>query len=338
MPSSIHAATARPFTSPERAGHHCACARSATRCASCTTRSAAVAEHARPFRATAAATPIDDVLRERGRALDGRVRASMESRFGHDFSRVRVHADDRAAHAAAALDARAWTLGDHLVFGRGQYAPGRRDGDWLLAHELAHVVQQTGTPLALHRGSAATTAAGADPLEHEASAAAAAVVAGRDVTVSAGHATPGIQRALSESEQHRPPTVPCGMERDTFVKKVAYHAARHQINPWLSTDPDVTITCENPPPPCHVTFSRKPVTVAVRWRVGVDWVVAGWDLPDGSRKACRWRYRCEERDIVIEPNADECRVEAAGAAPPGAPAPPGAHDPVAGLLGSSDVA
>jgi hypothetical protein len=257
----------------------------------------------------------------------------MEARFGHDFSRVRVHADDRAAHAATALDARAWTFGDHLVFGRRQYAPGRRDGDWLLAHELAHVVQQAGAPPAVHRLPASTKAADGDPLEREASVAADAVVAGRAVAVTARHATPGVQRFSSEEARPRLPTVPCDMDRETFVKKVAYHAARHQINPWLSTDPDVTVTCESPPPPCHVTFSRKPVTVAVRWRMDVNWVVAGWDRPDGTRKACRWRYRCDERDIIIEPNAEECRVAVASTgAPPGAPAPPAASDPVADLL------
>jgi hypothetical protein len=68
----------------------------------------------------------------------------MESRFGHDFSRVRVHDDTRAAESASAVAARAYTVGEHMVFGAGMYAPGSADGRRLLAHELTHVVQQSG--------------------------------------------------------------------------------------------------------------------------------------------------------------------------------------------------
>jgi hypothetical protein len=63
----------------------------------------------------------------------------METRFGHDFSRVRVHTDSRAARAVRAL---AFTSGHNIVFDAGQYAPGTETGTRLLAHELTHVVQQ----------------------------------------------------------------------------------------------------------------------------------------------------------------------------------------------------
>jgi len=72
------------------------------------------------------------------------VRSFFEPRFGHDFSRVRVHADQRAAESARVLRANAYTVGHDLVFGAGQYAPGSTRGRRLLAHELAHVVQQGG--------------------------------------------------------------------------------------------------------------------------------------------------------------------------------------------------
>lgn len=67
----------------------------------------------------------------------------MESRFGHDFSRVRVHTDPLAARSAEAVAAQAYTVGSDVVFGVGRYAPASRDGQRLLAHELAHVVQQS---------------------------------------------------------------------------------------------------------------------------------------------------------------------------------------------------
>ena len=77
-----------------------------------------------------------------GQPLPGALRAYFEPRFGRDFSRVRIHADGEAAQAARAVQARAYTLADHVVFGAGQYAPGTADGKRLLAHELTHVVQQ----------------------------------------------------------------------------------------------------------------------------------------------------------------------------------------------------
>jgi hypothetical protein len=66
----------------------------------------------------------------------------MEVRFGHDFGRVRVHADREAGSSALAVGARAYTVGDQIVFGPGQYTPATAEGRRLLAHELTHVLQQ----------------------------------------------------------------------------------------------------------------------------------------------------------------------------------------------------
>jgi hypothetical protein len=70
----------------------------------------------------------------------------MESRLDHDFSAVRVHADADAAASARAVAAKAYTLGQDVVFAAGRYEPGSSEGRRLLAHELAHVVQQAGAP------------------------------------------------------------------------------------------------------------------------------------------------------------------------------------------------
>ena len=64
-------------------------------------------------------------------------------RFGHDFSNVRVHHDTRAQESARAVSAHAYTVGSHVVFDAGRYAPATREGERLLAHELSHVVQQS---------------------------------------------------------------------------------------------------------------------------------------------------------------------------------------------------
>lgn len=74
--------------------------------------------------------------------LDEATREFMEPRFGHDFGRVRVHNGDFAACTNRALNARAYTVGEHILFGAGEYAPDTRTGQRMLAHELCHVVQQ----------------------------------------------------------------------------------------------------------------------------------------------------------------------------------------------------
>jgi len=83
-------------------------------------------------------------LAGRGRSLPASERAFFEPRFGTDFGAVRLHDDARAAQTARALDARAFTLGRDVVLGAGQPAPGTSAGRRLLAHELTHVMQQTG--------------------------------------------------------------------------------------------------------------------------------------------------------------------------------------------------
>lgn len=87
---------------------------------------------------------VHEVLRSAGTPLDAATRGRLEPRFGYDFSRVRIHTDARAAHSAAAVGAEAYTVGRDVVFGRGAYSPGTASGQALLAHELAHVVQQDG--------------------------------------------------------------------------------------------------------------------------------------------------------------------------------------------------
>ena len=94
--------------------------------------------------ATAAVAPsVQDVAASPGQPLNPTTRASLEGLFGHDFSRVRVHSDATAARSAQDLHAYAYTMGHNIVFGAGQFAPETSEGGRLLAHELAHVVQQS---------------------------------------------------------------------------------------------------------------------------------------------------------------------------------------------------
>jgi hypothetical protein len=92
-----------------------------------------------------AAHAVDAVLRAPGQGLDQPTRAFFGTRFGYDFSRVRVHTDANAVSSADAVHARAYTVGHHVVFSRNEYAPESESGRSLLAHELAHVLQQRNT-------------------------------------------------------------------------------------------------------------------------------------------------------------------------------------------------
>ena len=85
---------------------------------------------------------VHEVLASPGQPLDRATRAYFEPRFGHDFSRVRIHSDAEAEQSAKAVGALAFTVGQNIVFGLGRYAPNSVPGRNLLAHELSHVVQQ----------------------------------------------------------------------------------------------------------------------------------------------------------------------------------------------------
>ncbi len=94
---------------------------------------------------------VHEVLRAPGRPLEEPMRRFMETRFGHDFSQVRVHADARAGESARGVNAIAYTVGQNIAFANGAYAPATFAGRRLLAHELAHVVQQRSAPPIIQR-------------------------------------------------------------------------------------------------------------------------------------------------------------------------------------------
>jgi hypothetical protein len=161
--------------------------------------------------APAVAPPIvHDVLRSSGAPLDPAVRARMEPRLGHSFADVRVHTGARAAESARAVGAHAYAAGAHVVFGAGRYAPGSADGERLIAHELAHVVQQRGAAASIQPSLEIGPAD--DPAEREAERAADGVVALSPAPVrvarAAGRTTEDMHRGIRErwrAERHIPP-------------------------------------------------------------------------------------------------------------------------------------
>jgi len=96
----------------------------------------------------AAPASVAQVLTGHGRPLEPALRQDMEQRLGYDLSRVRVHTGSDAGRSARDVNAHAYTVGHDIVFGPGRYAPGRPSGRRLIAHELTHVVQQSGGDVA----------------------------------------------------------------------------------------------------------------------------------------------------------------------------------------------
>lgn len=144
-------ATQKPAVTPVPTGLlQCKCTCGGTpgpdgECAACRQKRLALQRRSMSTHQTAPSTipPIvHDVLHSSGQPLEPGTRSMMESRFGHDFKRVRIHTDAQAAKSTQAVNALAYTVGQDVVFGAGQYSPTTNAGQRLLAHELTHVVQQ----------------------------------------------------------------------------------------------------------------------------------------------------------------------------------------------------
>ena len=161
---------------------------------------------------------VQEVLRTAGHPLEPGVRKTMENHFGHDFSRVRVHADTRAAESARAVSANAYAVGEHVAFAAGRYAPGTPAGDRLIAHELAHVRQQSGGTTRLEIGPPGTA------LEGEAAAAAEDGARARAVRPAT---RPLVQRDLATE----PPAVPTlgrpDLTEDQIAEAIAFNRVRY---------------------------------------------------------------------------------------------------------------
>jgi len=167
-----------------------------------------------------------------GRPLDGGVRSRMENAFGGSFGDVRVHTDANARALNDRMSARAFTVGRDVAFGGNQYRPGSIAGDLLIAHELAHVVQQRGG------GATAERAAGDPSLEREADRAAAAAALGQQAQLSQGRGlrlqrcnqtqpttTDAGPTSTPSTTASAPPPAPSGALKDSIIGVPARQAA-----------------------------------------------------------------------------------------------------------------
>jgi hypothetical protein len=157
--------------------------------------------------ATGAPIAAQMVLNRDGQPLEPQTRAFMEERFGEDFSQVRVHTDAVAADSAAALGASAYTVGQQVVFGQGRFDPGSQTGRQLLAHELAHTIQQG-------RGGPPPTLEADSPLEQSADRAATKILQGGGGVRVEGASAPGIAR-----DTPKPPVPRIGHTPFNFISE-----------------------------------------------------------------------------------------------------------------------
>jgi hypothetical protein len=141
---------------------------------------------------------INGAVRSPGSPLDAQTRSFFEPRFGRDLSNVRIHADAAAGESAQSIQARAYALGNHVVFGPGHYDPDSNAGRSLLAHELSHTIQQGGTQVTgINPGQ--VLARSSDAQEAEARFASTSVLSG-----TIPHLTTGAAPAIACEAGHAP--------------------------------------------------------------------------------------------------------------------------------------
>jgi Domain of unknown function (DUF4157) len=237
---------------------------------------------------------VHEVLRSPGQPLDAKTRAFMEPRFGHDFSQVRVHTDARAADAASAVAASAFTVGHDVVLGADQHHPSTSDGSRLFAHELAHVVQQAAT----------SRAAGSElrilndvSLESEADAAATQLGGGGSISSCSGTSEISLQRQTAGSNKS-PSNDDCsGWEQDpvSFSTHVAKYVAKMQIAPNVEVTAD-SVACKDGHR-CDVKLSNG-VVMRVAWEPSTRLALGRWDSKDAVLRSL-YTYSCHDGQLIL---------------------------------------
>jgi outer membrane protein OmpA-like peptidoglycan-associated protein len=221
---------------------------------------------------------VHDVLRSNGQPLDAGTRAFMEPRFGRDFTGVRVHTDTRAAESARAVSARAYTVGQDVVFGAGQYAPRTAAGKRLLAHELTHTVQQRSNG-SLARASLAL--APADGREREAAQMADRVVSSDGPAPTPIRSTTSRVQRLGDLSQVPPMSCPVANTSPTpAIQNVLFGTSASTLDATQRTEIENFVT----------SWHAARTTPVVR----VDGF-ASTDGPDGLN----WQLSCARAEAVV---------------------------------------
>lgn len=164
---------------------------------------------------------VNNALHSPGQPLDAATRSLMELRFGHDFSRVRIHAAAKAAESARSVNALAYTVGGDIVFGAEQYSPHTFAGQQTLAHEIAHTLQQP-------RGSTAGAERISDPhdpAEQDAERAARDVIAGRQADITQTATAGTLHRQPLPAATLRPPRLTTRLMGSEILDSFALNGA-----------------------------------------------------------------------------------------------------------------
>ncbi len=214
--------------------------------------------------------------------------------FRHDFSGVRVHTGGRAASSAADVGAEAYTLGKDIVFAEGRYAPTRHEGRRLLAHELAHVVQQSRAPAST--AEAGGVGAADHPLEQEATAQSQRVLAGGEGAIAGGASGPALLRQANGSASPSPSPGP----RDTHQPDpdLTHPRSRTSSN-WGLGEFESRLEPNGDGAPCLLTLSLKLAFDFVDTPAGFP--TGGGHNAPGTVTRTRWNggERAQWRDAFI---------------------------------------
>jgi Domain of unknown function (DUF4157) len=176
-------------------------------CTTCKKRSGLIQRKEKNHLPINQASPrVHEVLRSSGHPLGASVRAAFEPQFGRSFGDVQIHTDAMAQESAGALNAKAYVVGRHIVFGSGQYQPGTSAGNHLLAHELTHVVQQSHASPSLQGKLEIGSADSAS--EREADSIADRVVAGQSAGAIGTNSSGTLMRTLRVEEADQPVPTP----------------------------------------------------------------------------------------------------------------------------------
>jgi hypothetical protein len=218
----------------------------------------------------------DAIHHSSGGPLDGPARQFFEPRFGSRFDAVRLHTDARAADAAESVHARAFTLGDHIYFGRGEYQAASTAGRQLLAHELTHVIQQRTSDAPLQR-EARGRGGGRnkpDPPAKPAAAGSAKLVCGPNVTAQ-------VKKAVAETRHmfHGWSTAKkakaCNMLVEPPQAAFAWDILDMHKNAWILRYRCKTPSASCPEQPKHPVCATQGANCGSTVQVGKDCYYAG---------------------------------------------------------------
>ena len=165
---------------------------------------------------------LDVVGNGSGHRLAPKVLAEMEAGLGADFSDVQIHADAKAATSAAAVAAKAYTVGNEVVFGHGFFNPERPEGKHILAHELTHVLQQRKGPVsATDTGSGVAVSKPSDFHEQEAETTASRVSSGPQQVDSSGRSDSGAAARVGQRAVRQAAVAPSAVSRLAVARQVS---------------------------------------------------------------------------------------------------------------------